>query len=636
VRYKALPLSVRSPQPPRMPPARRRPTEPHRLRDWLATIPMALLVPALIVISGGVGASTPTLAGPEAAAAGEEITLNGVNFPRRTTVQVLWNDSPTGMPLGTSDSHGGLSVAVSVPAEAPAGWHTISATFVKNGAAGNGAGIGSARESSDVLASMTIQVSSPSGLGTGPEPADQAPTDAGEAVETPAAPSETASATSSPSDTPVPTIEATPVPPTPDPTPAPALDPTPSPTPDAASTPAPAHATSCPPSLQALVDGAPSGSTLNVPACTFTETVTITKPLTLTTNGARVDGQGVRTYGFVVKADDVTIDGFEVTGTTNSAQRGAVQVRESIRFTLRNAHIHHTGGACISIAEGSGHQILDSELAYCEQEGFHLTKVSDTLLARNRIHHNNPNYAYKSSWEAGGGKATRSERLIFEANEVYANRGPGIWCDLDCQDVIIRGNRVHHNEKAGIYFEISDGALIEGNLAWENGWNKMSWGWGGGIVVSSSRNAEVRNNVVAWNADGISVISQDRTNTSRYVPGVSTWNEVVGNHVHNNDIILAPQPSDESDKFMLAWLQDWSGGVMFDPGSDNRGHDNRYWNARDEPSTRFAWGTGRSGVFRFLSDFNATPGESAGRYLTPGERDALLARFGIPPAPQSR
>jgi nitrous oxidase accessory protein NosD len=48
--------------------------------------------------------------------------------------------------------------------------------------------------------------------------------------------------------------------------------------------PASAQAQTCG-SLQALVDAAQAGSVLTVPACTYRETVTLSKPLTL-------DGQG--------------------------------------------------------------------------------------------------------------------------------------------------------------------------------------------------------------------------------------------------------------------------------------------------------------------------------------------------------
>jgi hypothetical protein len=389
--------------------------------------------------------------------------------------------------------------------------------------------------------------------------------------------------------------------------------------------------TACPSTLQSMVDAAAPGATVNVPVCTYAETVTITKPLMLTTAGAKVDGQGTRKYAFVVKANDVTIDGFEVTGTVNPAQEGAVHVRSSSRFSLRNAYIHHTGGACLSVSGGSGHRIVDSELAYCAQQGFHLPNVSDTVVARNRIHHNNPNRAYDMNWEAGGGKAVRVLRVTFEGNDVYANGGPGLWCDIDCRTVTYRNNRLHHNDWAGIMFEISDGAVITGNSAWENGWNKRTWGWGAGILIASSRNVEVTGNLVAWNADGISVISQNREGHYGWQPGVSTWNSVVNVNVHRNDIAVAPQASDTTDKFMLAWLQDWS-GVMFQSNSNNRGANNRYWHAQSEPTTRFAWSGGKSR----LNDFSATPGDSSARYLTKAEMTSLLQAAAMPTSAESR
>jgi hypothetical protein len=378
------------------------------------------------------------------------------------------------------------------------------------------------------------------------------------------------------------------------------------------------------------VDGAASGATLRIPACTYRETVVLSKPITLVTSGGRIDGQGSRKYAFVVKSNDVIIDGFEITGTTNPAQEGAVQVRAVNRFTLRNSYIHNTGGACVSVAEGAGHTIANNELAYCDQQGFHLSEVSDTVVVGNKIHHNNPNRAYDPEWEAGAGKAARAVRLTFEANVVYANRGPGLWCDIDCRGVTYRGNAIFGNERAGIFFEISDGAVITGNSLWENGWGKASWGWGAGILVSSSRNVDVGKNTLAWNADGISVISQDRAGGYGWQPGTSNWNSAVGIKVHDNVVALAPQGGDSSEKFMVGWLQDWS-GVLYASGSANSGSNNRYWHSLQEPSTRFAWNGGKSR----LADFNATPGESSGSYVSRAQLDSILASNGIPVSPAS-
>ena len=382
--------------------------------------------------------------------------------------------------------------------------------------------------------------------------------------------------------------------------------------------------------LQQIVDASSAGQTVRVPACTYRETVEVRKPLTLVTSGAIVDGGGTRQYGFRVSASDVTIDGFEITRTATPVQDGAVRVRSANRVTLRNLHVHHTGGSCISISGGVGHRVLDSELAYCAQQGFHLSRITDSLIAGNRIHHNNPNRAHDPEWEAGGGKAAGILRVEFRGNRVHDNRGPGLWCDVDCRSVEYIGNRIYANERAGILFEISDGAVISGNRIWENGWSKREWGWGGGIVISSSRNVEVTRNTVAWNADGISVISQNRSGDYGESP-TSNWNSVVNVSVHHNDIVLAPQPSDSSARYALAWLQDW-GGVLFRTASNNHGSANRYWHAQPEPSTRFAW----DGSHTRLSAFNATQGESSGRYLSVSERSAILSAAGMPGAPTAR
>jgi hypothetical protein len=135
--------------------------------------------------------------------------------------------------------------------------------------------------------------------------------------------------------------------------------------------------------------------------------------------------------------------------------------------------------------------------------------------------------------------------------------------------------------------------------------------------------------VVAWNADGISVISQDRSSSYAYQAGASTWNSVVNVYVHSNDIVVAPQASDGTDKFLLAWLQDW-GGVMFDAASNNRGAGNRYWHALAEPSTRFAWDGGESRLVEFL----ATAGDPTGRYMATAERDVVLAGAFMPAGPE--
>ena len=66
--------------------------------------------------------------------------------------------------------------------------------------------------------------------------------------------------------------------------------------------------------------------------------------------------------------------------------------------------------------------------------------------------------------------------------------------------------------------------------------------------------------------------------------------------------------------------------MLFDAASNNRGAGNRYWYATPEPSGRFGW----SGTKSRLADFNATPGDESGLYVTAAQRDAALAAAGVP------
>src|SRR5207248_8313522 len=140
------------------------------------------------------------------------------------------------------------------------------------------------------------------------------------------------------------------------------------------------------------------------------------------------------------------------------------------------------------------------------------------------------------------------------------NAGTGLWCDIGCQDVTFAGNRVHDNLDAGVLFEISDGATIRNNVLWNNGWG-LDRNWVGGIVISTSADAEVSANTVAWNAAGIVVVEQVRGDS---VP-------VHDVRIHDNSIIAADGTTG------LSWQAPTLGRGLLATTADNRGARNRYW-----------------------------------------------------------
>jgi Right handed beta helix region len=352
----------------------------------------------------------------------------------------------------------------------------------------------------------------------------------------------------------------------------------------------------------------------------------------------------MRDYWIKGGAHTVTVKGFRMRHAANDAQKGALEVDPYSGWLIQNNTLSDTHGAVVSLGGGNNNKLIANDVFRGGQIGV----VSDghgSVVRGNRIHHNNTK-DFNPFWEAGGLKFALSRNALLDGNAVYANDGPGIWCDITCVNAIISNNRVHHNLWSGIFFEISDGADIVGNRVWENGWCYSGWGSGAGILIASSRNAKVHHNTVAWNADGITVFSQIRKqidlhdgNPDDDPPDPShPWNNAIGNHVYDNAIIKTDfDPADPNNYhvYALAWLQDWP-GVLFLPASNNRGMRNRYWYPNAEGKTRFAWTTASAEQQSSLAAFNATPGEEQGAYVSLAEKNRILTAAQMPLAPERR
>lgn len=321
-------------------------------------------------------------------------------------------------------------------------------------------------------------------------------------------------------------------------------------------------------------------------------------------------------------ADNVIVEGFTMQHAASKAQNGAMNNGGFNNWTVQNNTLSRAHGANVSLSSGQNLKLLNNTISQAGQLGIHGWAGTDVLVQGNRIHNNNTQ-GYLSMWEAGGLKMTATTRLILDGNEVFNNDGPGLWCDIDCNDTIMRHNLVHHNTSYGINYEISTVAKIHDNTVWENGFEFSDWGWGAGILIQNSSGVDVYNNTVAWNADGISVVSQNR--------GEARWNAVSNNSVRDNSIYTVQV--DDHNVMTLAWLQDWDGS-MSDPASNNRGANNRYYhlNGNDAP-----WPFGyvdRWFPYDDLAGFNATSGGNNGAYISAEQKDQHLAEAGVPSAPE--
>jgi parallel beta-helix repeat protein len=321
-----------------------------------------------------------------------------------------------------------------------------------------------------------------------------------------------------------------------------------------------------------------------------------------------------RTQWIAAQSDNVTVQGWRMRHAANDAQTGALNPGGRSGWTIQDNVLSDAHGAVVEVAAGAGHRLLRNDISRGGQLG---VAGGGGLIQGNHIHDNNT-AGFDASWEAGGLKAAATVGGTWDGNEVDNNQGPGLWCDGRCQNITITNNRLHDNANAGILFETSNGARITGNALWENGWAFPVWGWGGGIVISTSANTEIANNVLAWNADGVTVISQDRPD------GIAS----TGHYVHDNIIIMS-ELDDGSDGTGLGWLQDWNGHLL-DSASNNRAEQNAFWYPRQEGSpARFIWGDGKIS----LSSFNATRGGENSRYVSACELDKALAAASIPLRP---
>jgi hypothetical protein len=291
-------------------------------------------------------------------------------------------------------------------------------------------------------------------------------------------------------------------------------------------------------------------------------------------------------------ADDVRIERFTMRHAVNSAQNGALNNDGYARWTIAQNTLTDAHGPLISIHGGTGHALLDNVISRSGQLGVHGTDAADVLVQGNQIRDNNL-AGFDPEWEAGGLKMTTMTRLTVANNEVSNNDGWGLWCDIDCRDTTITANRVHHNSRIGISYEISRRGAITKNVVWENGHGVTGWGRGAGIICQNCTATTIADNLVAWCPDGIAVTEQDR--------------EIIGRVelviVRSNTVVSA------DGAMALGWLTDRSQAYLFRRESRNEGADNRYWFAADEGRTdRFAW----DGERRRLEAFNRTPGEGGG------------------------
>jgi hypothetical protein len=215
----------------------------------------------------------------------------------------------------------------------------------------------------------------------------------------------------------------------------------------------------------------------------------------------------IATFAFESNAPDVVISNLTVEKYGSQAQKAAIYASEGARWTIENCEVRLNSGGGISV--GTGTRVHNCDIHHNGQIGINGHGIG-ILINGNRIWSNNM-YGFDPGWEAGGVKIAASDGVTLRGNHVFDNNGPGLWCDIECRNVIYEENLVENNEHAGIFHEISFNAVIRGNVVRHNGRGR-GWFWDADILVAASQDVEVTGNTITVEpaACGIMLIDQGR------------------------------------------------------------------------------------------------------------------------------
>jgi nitrous oxidase accessory protein NosD len=249
--------------------------------------------------------------------------------------------------------------------------------------------------------------------------------------------------------------------------------------------------------------------------------------------------------GLHVKAPDTVVRGLGFKHFANPMGRlGAVKAGGA-RTVIEQNVIVDNATAGLSVI-GPDVVVRRNTVTRNGQLGVHGNHATGMQLESNVISGNNAERFI--TWSAAGGvKVTESTGVLMRGNVADDNWGHGLWYDSSSHDATVVHNVTRRNAAAGIFFEMSNRALIAGNVstnneagiqAGESGdvdlWNNVmidnDYGfkaYKGYRVVAPTR-FTIRNNVISVRqATGLPLLDNDD------VTGTLTWSQMGWTSDHN-------------------------------------------------------------------------------------------------------
>lgn len=246
-----------------------------------------------------------------------------------------------------------------------------------------------------------------------------------------------------------------------------------------------------------------------------------------------VTSRAIATLSVPRYPEGVTLRGLRIEKFANAAQQGAVEGFKSWLVDGNTFRLNHGEGLDV----GQSSIVRNNSFVSNGQLGFGVGYWTNILFEDNLVAENN--YAgYQPNWEAGGAKFYKVSGLTVRNNVSRDNDGIGLWTDWESIDVLYEGNWVESNAGPGIFHEAGYSAVIRENYITGNGFESDGWIDGSGILINSSRDVTIHDNVLQDNYQGIGATATDR-GTGDF--GVRVLQNL---YVHDNVIAVTRTPPD--------------------------------------------------------------------------------------------
>jgi nitrous oxidase accessory protein len=263
-------------------------------------------------------------------------------------------------------------------------------------------------------------------------------------------------------------------------------------------------------SIQEAIEISEPGGTIEVkPGTYFENNIEITKPLTI--NGENfpvIDGEHEGTV-LVIRADSVTVKGFEIKNTGRSYIRdyAAILVDQAKDFLVENNR-------------------LDNVFF-----GIYLAETERGTVKNNTIE----SYDRREASSGNGIHLWNVKNPEIIGNTVQGMRD-GIYLEF-AEDARIHGNFSHNNNRYGLHYMFSNGGTYYDNIFRDNG---------AGVAVMYSENVNMKNNLFEhnWGSSSYGLLLKDMRHSTIegnrfYRNTVAIYSESSSNlKIHRNDIEL--------------------------------------------------------------------------------------------------